>query len=203
PEDLGNRALLHLGARGLDGVQVLGLPEHVDEAGGLPPRAAHLTSLGECDPPGADRRPEQHQEHKAHEPPRADEQLTDRVLRHGQGLHREAILRGGGPETDQETQDLENHPSTWAGPRPPLHTTWLRLSQGSTSVKSIVPRLDPAGARWVYAKRPSRRVFSKKRGSFAWRSVSVSTASGESAATRSGPPSPKPNSMSWRCTLNT
>src|SRR5262249_6429962 len=158
PEDLGNRALLHLGARGLDGVQVLRLPEHVDEAGRLPPRSAHLTSLGECDPPGTDRRPEQHQDLEPHDPAGADEQLPDIALRHGQGLHREAVyLRGGGPETDQETQDLENHPSTWAGPGPPLHTTWRRLSQGFPSVKSVVPRLDPAGARWVYAKRPSRR----------------------------------------------
>src|SRR5262249_52003544 len=199
PEDLGNRTRLHLAARRLDGAQVLRLPEDVDEARRLPPRTPHLASLGERDAPAADRGREQHQEHEADHPARAEEQPPHIGALDWQRLrHEVARLRGGDPETDHETQDLEDHASTRAGPRPPLHTTCERLAQGSRSVKSRTSRLDPASARWVYAKLSSGRGFSGRERSQAWRSVWASMASGESAGTCSAPAWARISSTSWR-----
>src|ERR1051325_5317418 len=95
PEDLRNGALLQIDARGLDGREVLGVPEDVDEAFRLAPGTPHLDALRERDPPAADRERHQDDEHRAHHGPRVDDHVEDRVLVRWQ---RRARLRRDVPE---------------------------------------------------------------------------------------------------------
>ncbi len=80
PEHLRHRAMRQTDAGGVNRREVLGFPENLDEALGLPPGPRYLHHLVQADPPASDRESDQNPQHRRHHGAGAQHQLQHAQL---------------------------------------------------------------------------------------------------------------------------